>query len=118
MAPLTDPTLLTAYKNSLENDRRFDGYVEWTEVAQSWVGRELDGVTPDGVIDLIYDYVISGGQIDQVRERRPEWYQHEYHYDLRIEMDGRKLYVETRLMFEDPSDPDDPRILVANVHYA
>jgi hypothetical protein len=33
-------------------------------------------------------------------------------------IDGRRLYVETRLIYSDPADPDDPRILIANIHDA
>ena len=114
MAPLADPTLLTAYQNALGN-HRFEGYVNWTEVAARWVRSELEGFTTTAVAELMHDYVTSGGRIDQVRETRPEWPQHKYHYDLRFEIAGRRVYVETRLLFDDPTDPDDPVILVANM---
>ena len=100
MAPLSDPTLLTAYKSALEN-RRFDGYVNWTEVAHDWVRKELDGLTTDGVAEYMHEYVKSGGRIDQVPERRPEWSRYDYHYDLRFDMGGRRLYIETRLLQRD-----------------
>jgi len=115
MAPLTDQTLLTAYTNALAN-RRFEGYVVWTEVAQRWVRRELAGLTTAEVAERIWDYVDAGGEIDQVVERREEWSHHDYHYDLRLTIGRRKVYIETRLSFDDPLDPDDPLILVANIH--
>ncbi len=59
----------------------------------------------------------SGGVIDEVRETRPEWSgDYEYHYDLRLSVQGKLVYVETRLHFVPPFVPDDPSILVVNVH--
>jgi hypothetical protein len=92
--------------------------VVWTELAQHWVRRELDGLTPSAVANLMYDHVIGGGQIDQVPEHRPEWSQYEYHYDLRFVILGRRVYIETRLLFDDPTDRDDPVVVVGNIHDA
>jgi len=117
MAPLADPTLLTAYQNALRN-HRFEGYVNWTELPARWVRRELEGLTTSRAAELMHDFVMSGGEIDQVRETRPEWRRHEYHYDLRFEIGGRRVYVETRLEFDDPTDPDDPVIHVVSIHDA
>jgi len=117
MAPLTDPILLAAYRNALAN-RRYEGYVRWTEVAQNWVRRELGEYTVRAVAQRMFEYVDRGGEIDQVEENRPEWRHYSHHFDLRFDLGGRRLYVETRLQFRDPSDPDDPVILVANVHDA
>lgn len=117
MAPLTDPILLHAYRSALTN-RRFCGYVNWTKVAQEWVRRELPGVTPEAIVELLWEHVCGGEEIDQVRETRPEWGAHAFHYDVRALAFDRRLYIETRLQFNDPSDPDDPVILIANVHDA
>jgi len=116
MAPLTDRNLRAAYRNALAN-RRFEGYVNWTEVAHRWVLRELDGVTPDAVVDLMWEHVDGECEIDQVPERRPEWPQHQFHYDLRLVIADRQVYIETRLLCDNLSDPDDPTILVANIHW-
>ena len=117
MAPLADPILLTAYQNALAN-RRFEGYVNWTELAARWVRSELEGLTTSAVVELMHDHVMSGGTIDQVPETRPEWRHHEYHYDLRMDIGGRRVCLEPRLEFDDPTNPDDPVILVANIHDA
>jgi hypothetical protein len=114
---LNDPILLTAYKNALAN-YRYEGYVRWTEVAQNWVRRELGGYTVRAVAQRMREYVNGGGEIDHVLETRPEWRHYSHHFDLRFELGGRRLYVETRLEFRDPTDPDDPVILVANIHDA
>ncbi len=61
------------------------------------------------------DFLSTGGEIDQVVERRPEWSMHEDHYDLRPVLEGRRLFVATRLIDSNPDDPDDPRISIANI---
>ena len=116
MARLTDAEQLTAYENALSN-HRFDGYIVWTPVADQWVRKNLDGLSTSDVARRMYEYVVEqGGAVDRVEEKRPEWSSHDYHYDLRFPIDGRRVYIETRLSYEDPDDPDDPTILVANIH--
>ena len=58
-------------------------------------------------------------------ERLTEWLKlaewsgdHEFHYDLRPVVQGCQLYVETRLIYTDPEDPDDPLIHIVNIHLA
>jgi hypothetical protein len=65
----------------------------------------------------MYEYVEAGGKIDEVRETRPEWSdKHEFHFDLRLQIEGRRIYIETRLNCRIPPVPDDSTILVANIH--
>lgn len=60
----------------------------------------------------------AGGEIDQVVETRPQWNFWSHHYDLRLTINGRLVYVETRLKYNNPADPDDPVIFVVNIHLA
>jgi hypothetical protein len=115
MAELVDPVRLRAYRNALEN-WRFADYIRWTEPAESWVRRELEGLTTRELGRLMFEFVAAGGRIDEVRETRPEWLEHEFHYDLRFEVEGRRVYVETRLFVQHPDDPDDPWIHVVSFH--
>ncbi len=103
--------------NALSN-WRFTNYIRFTRLADEWVRSEMEGHTQKSFGELLFLFVSAGGEIDQIVERRPEWSMHEYHYDLRLIVDGRRLYVETRLIFSDPDDPDNPQILVANIHDA
>jgi hypothetical protein len=41
-----------------------------------------------------------------------------WRYDLRLNVKGHLVYVETRLQYRDPTDPDDPIIQVVNIHLA
>jgi hypothetical protein len=117
MPPLTDPDFLACYKNALSN-WRYEGYINFTALAQDWIRINLSNTTPREIGRLMHEYVAGGGEIDQQRETRPEWNMHGYHFDLRIPTAGRLIYIETRLFYADPADPDDPVIQVVNVHDA
>ncbi len=117
MAPLTNTELLTCYNNALAN-WRYDGFIVFTELAQEWVRLNLPNFTAREIGRLMQAYVAGGGEIDRQKETRPEWTIHEYHYDLRIPVEGRKVYIETRLFYDAPEDPDDPVIHVVSIHDA
>src|SRR5258706_6056323 len=114
MATLKDPELLARYRKALSY-WNFTGYITWTRVAVEWVRANLDGYTERHLGQLMFEFVERGGRINQVSETRPQWLDHKFHYDLVIEIAGRKIYFETRL-FDD--DPDEPTIAVVNVHDA
>ena len=97
----------------------FSGYVEFdlTEQSHAWIRSELRNIPLRDVAELMHRHAESGGVIDEVRETRPEWSgEHEYHYDLRLLVQGKQVYVETRLDFVRPFVPDEPSILVVNIH--
>jgi hypothetical protein len=114
MAPLTDPEILAKFTNALRH-WRFTGYVTWKATARQWVEANLEGWTTRAIAEEMCRHSDGGGQIDQIRETRPEWTEHRYHYDLRIQIGGRLIYIET-LLVED--DPDDPTVHVVSIHDA
>jgi hypothetical protein len=114
MARLEDPEILARYRAALAN-WRYTGYVEWKDVAQDWIRRELSDMPLRAIAEQLYNHVAGGGEIDQVHERRPERNDRDFHYDLRLEIGGRALYVETLLLDDDPNDPT---IYVVSVHDA
>jgi hypothetical protein len=116
MARLIDPETLSCYRNALAN-WSFIGYVDFSPLAAEWLRRELKEAQRDFARRL-YEFVRAGGEIDQVVETRPEWNVWSHHYDLRPTVNGQVLYVETRLRYSNPSDPDDPVITVVNIHRA
>ncbi len=63
----------------------------------------------------MFRFFAAGGEIDQVREGRPQWSEHRFHYDFRIDIGGRLLYIET-ILVEDGSE--DPTIYVVSIHDA
>ena len=117
MAPLTDPARLDAYKDGLAN-WNFNGYIQFelTERAYAWVKRELGNISLKEFGRLMHEYVVAGGEIDEVRETRPEWSDYEFHYDLRFTIQDKPVYIETRLNYKTPVVPDESTILVVNIH--
>jgi hypothetical protein len=47
----------------------------------------------------------QGGTIDQTPETRPEWNDRPFHYDFRLMIANRRVYIETILVDDDPTDP-------------
>lgn len=116
MAKLTDPEILKCYCNALAN-WQFSGFIDFSPLAAEWLRSELKESQRDFARRLC-DFVRAGGEVDQVVETRPEWTIWSHHYDLRPTVNGRVLYVETRILFSDPSDTDNPVIMVVNIHLA
>jgi hypothetical protein len=119
MAKLDDPVISACYLNALSN-WRYEGYVVFTERAAEGLRLNLPGYSHKQFAEMLHRFVgEDGGEIDQVVETRPEWScHHEFHYDLRPVIDSRRLYVETRLIYTDPDDSDDPLIHIVNIHLA
>lgn len=117
LAPLTDSTRLAAYEDALAN-WNFDGYIrfELTESSYQWIKRELNNISLKEIGRLMYKYVESGGEIDEVPETRSEWSDYEFHYDLRFTIQDKPVYIESRLNYKLPFVPDDSTILVVNIH--
>ncbi len=118
MAPLTDPARLEAYRDALGN-WGFEGYIrfELTETTYRWLKRELNNIALKEIGRLMHEHVEAGGEIDEVRETRPEWSgEFEFHYDLRFTIQGQPVYIESRLNCQLPVVRDDSSILVVNVH--
>jgi len=114
MAHLTDPAILAKFRHAL-SEWNCAGYITWKRIAQAWVERNLEGYTTRAVGEEMFRHVESGGGIDQVRETRPEWSERRFHYDFRLPLGGRLIYVETVLMDD---DPEDPTIHVVSIHEA
>ncbi|MBI3468235.1 MAG: hypothetical protein HY000_34970 [Planctomycetes bacterium] len=114
MARLTDAETLRRYKSALK-EWKVTGYVTWKDIAVASLKKELPGYTLRAVAELMHRYVEGGGEIDRVRERRAQWCEYEYHYDLRLLIEGQKFYIETLLLDD---DPDDLTIHVVSFHPA
>ncbi len=118
MPPLTDPDRLTAYRDALGNWNVTD-YIQFelVEEAHRWAREELSNITLKEIGRLMHEHVATGGEIDEVPEIRPEWSdQYEFHHDLRLTIDDKPVYIETRLNYRLPVAPDESWILVVNIH--
>jgi hypothetical protein len=104
MPPLTDPVILAAFRSALSN-WNFTDYVTEKDAVMAWRDRELPGTSLKAVAKRLYDHLQVGGTIDQTPETRPEWNDRPFHYDFRIMIANRRLYIETILVDDDPTDP-------------
>ncbi|HXG11392.1 MAG TPA: hypothetical protein VNK04_16680 [Gemmataceae bacterium] len=112
MPPLTDPTILAQFKIVLGN-WNYTGYVTAKEVVLDWIARELGGLTLKDIAKIMHDHLQGGGVIDQVAEQRPEWSAWPFHYDFRVRLGNRNIYIETILQDDDPKDPT---IHIVSIH--
>jgi hypothetical protein len=114
IARLTDPQTPAKLQHAL-SQWQFTGYITWKPIARQWLEQNLEGFTTRSVGEEMWRFSAAGGEIDEVHESRPEWSGHRFHYDFRIDIGGRLLYIET-IVVED--DPDDPTIHVVSIHDA
>ena len=114
MVWLTDPAILAKFQHAL-SQWKFTGYITWKPIARQWVEQNLEGWTTRSIAEEMSRFFDSGSKIDQTQETRREWNEHRFHYDFRIEIGGRLLYIETVLV-ED--DTDDPTIHIVSIHDA
>ncbi len=112
MPPLTDPVILAQFGIVLAN-WNYTGYVTAKDVALEWIANNLSGLTLKNVAEAMHEFLQRGGVIDQVPETRPEWSMWPFHYDFRLQLAGREVYVETILQDDDPNDPT---IHIVSIH--
>ncbi len=114
MPPLGDPETRRRYCEALSR-WKCEGYVVWKPGVEERLSSCLPEYTKRAVSEAMAEYVRRGGEIDQQPEIREQWSeQYDYHYDLRIRIGGKLIYIETVF----PDWEDDPSILVVNIHDA
>ena len=114
MPSLNDPDLLALYLEALQ-EWNFDGYIEWKPRPRDWLRENLGNFTQRVVGRLMYEHVLAGGEIDQVQETREEYRDSDpFHYDFRLPIGGRLIYIETVLR----TSRMGPTVLVVSIHDA
>lgn len=104
MPPLSDAAILAQFRAVLANWNYTD-YVTAKDIVLEWIAQNLGGRTLKDVARAMNNFLLAGGVIDQVPETRPAWTTWPYHYDFRLPLGGRNLYIETILQDDDPKDP-------------
>ncbi len=94
------------------------GCCEWDEKAARRLRGQppLPGLTPEGIRDLLYDFVANqGGEVIQMQETRPEYNDRPFFYKVIVPVQGLRhgLFVEIVL---DDDDPDVPAVRIVNAH--
>ena len=108
MRTVDDPAALQAYKNLL-SFHAYSGYIFWKNVARTWVDQNLSNYTTREIDRLMY---ANRDAVQQVLERRPEYLEFRFHYDFRLPISGRRIYIETVLI------EDEEKIFVVSIHDA
>ncbi len=114
MPPLTDAAILAQFLAVLAN-WNFTGYVTAKDLVLEWIATELVGLTLKDVAKVMHAHVQSGGVIDQVPETRDEWSVWPFHYDFRLQIAGRNVYIESILQDDHPTDPT---VHIVSIHDA
>jgi hypothetical protein len=114
MPALTDPVILVQFQKVLA-EWNCTGYVTAKEVARHWITTNLPGLNLKAIAKAMHDFLAGGGIIDQVKETRPEWNMWPFHYDFRLTLSGRRIYIETLLH---DKDANDPTLVIVSIHDA
>lgn len=114
MGKVKDQAALDCYKRVLTDLGHVTGYIQWKSLPFDWLYENLPNVGVRLVHQLMRDHVVSGGEIHQVEEKRPLWIAWRFHYDLRLPISNRRVYIETVL--DQADDPEDCTIWVVNMH--
>ena len=112
MPPLTDPVVLAQFRKVLA-EWNCTGYVIAKEMAQHWITSNLAGLNVKAIAKAMHGFLAGGGVIDQVKETRPEWDMWPYHYDFRLLLANRNVYIETILQDDAPNDPT---LVIVSIH--
>lgn len=111
---MTDSVILAQFKQVLSN-WQYTGYVTASNRVAKWLKQELPELALRDLAKAMFQFVESGGIIDQQVESRPEWNDWPFHYDFRLHLSGRFIYIETVLRDDDPKDPT---VHIVSIHDA
>ena len=93
------------------------GCCEWEgrEAERVHCDKELDGLKPEVIKELLRKFVLGGGRVTQLPERRSHFSHREYYYKANVPAKDLKhgLFVEFELS---DSDPDLPVVTLLNAH--
>ena len=110
-----DPAELKLVRRAISLDVR--GCCEWDEAAARRLESHppLAGLTPEGIKTLLHEFVVKGGELVQVEEKRPEYQDRPFYYKAIIPITGFRhgLFVEVVLIDE---DSEYPVVHIVNAH--
>jgi len=109
-----DQAALDYYRAVLLSLGRVRGYIEWKKLPLQWLTINLPDIRVEVVHELMISHIESGGRIHQVLERRPEFVQWRFHYDLRLPISNRLIYIESVL--DQGKTIEDGLIVIVNMH--
>ena len=110
MPPLRDDAELGRYKGVLK-EWKFTGVIQFRRRAAEWIRDNLANHTQKSVGRLMHEHREEVDQTPETREEYRDFYP--YHYDFRIPIDGRLIYIET--VFEPGATDADSTIWIFNM---
>ena len=117
MAKPVDPAEHALVAKAIELGRRFKGCCEWKDSSARRVRQKppCEGLTPEGIKELLVQHVEQKGELSQVREKRDEYADRRFYDKAVVAVPGlvRGLFVEVVLVDD---DPDCPAVLIVNAH--
>jgi hypothetical protein len=112
-----DPGEHALVVKAIELGRRFKGCCEWKESSARRVRGKppCEGLTPEGIKELLLQHIEHNGELVQVAEKRDEYLDHRFYYKAVVAVPGlvRGVFVEVVLADD---DPDCPAVLIVNAH--
>ncbi|HYT94342.1 MAG TPA: hypothetical protein VEL76_36845 [Gemmataceae bacterium] len=115
MAPPKDPQELALVVLAISCG--VGGCCEWDDKAARRFRSSppLANLLPEGVKDLLVEYISAGGEVVQVEETRAEYNDRPFYYKVILPLTGLRhgLFIEIVL---DDADPDLPTIRIVNCH--
>jgi hypothetical protein len=97
MPPLSDQVTIELFREALR-EWSCDGFVVWKDVPRMWLARNFEGCSQKRIARLMHEHIERGGVIDQQPETREVHRdKHRFHFDFRLDVDGRMMYIETTL---------------------
>jgi hypothetical protein len=113
MRKAKDQAALDCYREVLLKLGQVTDYIQWKELPLCWLFENLPNINVKLVHELMAEHVQSGGEIYQVEETRPEYVWWRFHYDIRMPLSGRRVYIETVL--EQGEDAEASTIWIVNL---
>ena len=108
MPSLRDEEALAAYQKVLA-EWRYTGYIVFDPKPQEWIRENLTNCSSKEIGRLMF---VHCDEVDQTKETREEYRDfYDHHYDFRLHIGNRLIYVETVLDY----DGDDSTIRVVRV---
>jgi hypothetical protein len=91
--------------------------VEWVNDAAARRVYRI-GWTPNGIIDLLIEWVRDLSQpVEQRRETRERWRdEHDFWYCVNVPVDGQARPMFIEFVLREPCDEDLPEIVIVNAH--
>lgn len=97
------------------------GHIEWKDAAARRIrdDADLDGLTPEGIKELLHQFILDGQTLSERQETRSEYLEDNpddpFWYRAIIPVPGfpRGLFIEVRLIDD---DAEEPWVQIVNAH--